>query len=102
MGAARARDRKLGRQPGPSPKSDRLAPKVISMVKEDKLSYQLWLGRSTGHAQRFLSRHGFIYGHSIRTDTTGCMSASRRVRQATGSTARSGISATTAWWSPRL
>ena len=41
MAAAKARGRKLGRQPGQRPKSDRLAPKVIRMVEEEKLSYRI-------------------------------------------------------------
>jgi DNA invertase Pin-like site-specific DNA recombinase len=41
MAAAKARGRKLGRQPGQRPKSSRLATKVISMVKEEKLSYRI-------------------------------------------------------------
>jgi DNA invertase Pin-like site-specific DNA recombinase len=41
MAAAKARGRKLGRQPGQRPKSDRLATKVISMVEEEKLSYRI-------------------------------------------------------------
>ena len=41
MAAAKARGRKLGRQPGQRPKSDRLAGKVITMVEEEKLSYRL-------------------------------------------------------------
>ena len=41
MAAAKARGRKLGRQPGQRPKSDRLAPKVIGMVEEEKLSYRI-------------------------------------------------------------
>jgi DNA invertase Pin-like site-specific DNA recombinase len=40
MAAAKARGRKLGRQPGQRPKSGRLAAKVITMV-EEKLSYRL-------------------------------------------------------------
>jgi DNA invertase Pin-like site-specific DNA recombinase len=38
MAAAKERGRKLGRQPGQRPKSDRLAPRVIRMVEEEKLS----------------------------------------------------------------
>lgn len=41
MAAAKARGRKLGRQPGQRPKSDRLAAKVIRMVEEEKLSYRI-------------------------------------------------------------
>jgi DNA invertase Pin-like site-specific DNA recombinase len=41
MAAARAGGRKLGRQPGQRPKSDRLAAKVIRMVEEEKLSYRI-------------------------------------------------------------
>ena len=41
LAAARARGKKLGRQPGQCPKSDRLAPKVIQAVKEGR-SYR-WI-----------------------------------------------------------
>ena len=41
MAAAKARGRKLGRQPGQRPKSSRLATKVIGMVEEEKLSYRI-------------------------------------------------------------
>ena len=41
IAAAKARGRKLGRQPGQQPKSGRLAAKVITMVEEEKLSYRL-------------------------------------------------------------
>lgn len=41
MAAAKARGRKLGRQPGQRPKSDRLATKVVGMVEEERLSYRI-------------------------------------------------------------
>lgn len=41
MAAAKARGRKLGRQPGQRPKSNLLAAKVIRMVEEEKLSYRI-------------------------------------------------------------
>jgi putative DNA-invertase from lambdoid prophage Rac len=44
--AAMARGKTLGRQPGRRPKSDRLAPKVLSLVAQDR-SYRLD-GRETG------------------------------------------------------
>ena len=37
--AAKARDRKIGRQPGQRPKSDRLSPTVLAMIG-DGLSYR--------------------------------------------------------------
>lgn len=46
LAAARARGRKLGRQPGQRPKSDRLAPKVIELVAEGR-SYR-WIARDLG------------------------------------------------------
>ena len=46
LAAARARGRKLGRQPGQRPKSDRLAPKVLQAV-EDGRSYR-WVARDLG------------------------------------------------------
>ena len=44
--AARARGKKLGRQPGQRPKSDKLAPKVIQAVAEGR-SYR-WIARDLG------------------------------------------------------
>lgn len=46
LAAAKARGRKLGRQPGHRPKSDRLAPMVIARVAEHK-SYRV-IGRELG------------------------------------------------------
>jgi putative DNA-invertase from lambdoid prophage Rac len=46
MAAARARGKKLGRQPGQRPKSDRLAPKVLALVAQGR-SYRL-IGRELG------------------------------------------------------
>ncbi|MCP4189702.1 MAG: recombinase family protein [Planctomycetaceae bacterium] len=46
LAAARARGKKLGRQPGQRPKSDRLAPKVIQAVAEGR-SYR-WIARDLG------------------------------------------------------
>ena len=46
LSAARARGRKLGRQPGQRPKSDRLAPRVLRLVGEGR-SYR-WIARDVG------------------------------------------------------
>ena len=46
LAAARARGKKLGRQHGQRPKSDRLAPKVIAYIAEGR-SYR-WIGRDLG------------------------------------------------------
>jgi putative DNA-invertase from lambdoid prophage Rac len=46
IAAAKARGKKLGRQPGQRPKSDRLAPKVLSLVAQGR-SYRL-IGRELG------------------------------------------------------
>lgn len=46
LAAARARGKKLGRQPGQRPKSDRLAPAVIQAVAEGR-SYR-WIARDLG------------------------------------------------------
>lgn len=46
LAAARARGKKLGRQPGQRPKSDRLAPKVLALVAQGR-SYRL-IGRELG------------------------------------------------------
>ena len=46
LAAARARGRKLGRQIGDRPKSDRLAPKVLTHVAEGR-SYR-WIARDLG------------------------------------------------------
>ena len=46
IAAAKARGKKLGRQPGHRPKSDRLAPKVMALVAQGR-SYRL-IGREVG------------------------------------------------------
>jgi len=46
IAAAKARGKRLGRQPGQRPKSDRLTPKVLALVAEDR-SYRL-IGRELG------------------------------------------------------
>ena len=46
LAAARARGKRLGRQPGQRPKSDRLAPRVLRAV-EDGRSYR-WIARDVG------------------------------------------------------
>ncbi|WP_445758223.1 recombinase family protein [Ruegeria hyattellae] len=46
LAAARARGKKLGRQPGQRPKSDKLAPKVIQAVTDGR-SYR-WITRDLG------------------------------------------------------
>ena len=46
LAAAKARGRKLGRQLGQRPKSDRLAPKVLQAVNEGR-SYR-WIARDIG------------------------------------------------------
>ncbi|ULJ72440.1 recombinase family protein [Rhizobium gallicum] len=43
LAAAKARGRKLGRQPGQRPKSDKLAPKVLALIAEGR-SYR-WIAR---------------------------------------------------------
>jgi len=46
LAAAKARGKKLGRQTGQRPKSDRLAPKVVAMIEEGR-SYR-WIARDLG------------------------------------------------------
>jgi putative DNA-invertase from lambdoid prophage Rac len=46
IAAAKARGKRLGRQPGQRPKSDRLAPKVLALVQKGR-SYRL-IGREVG------------------------------------------------------
>ncbi len=46
LAAARARGKKLGRQPGQRPKSDKLAPKVMALIEEGR-SYR-WIARDLG------------------------------------------------------
>jgi DNA invertase Pin-like site-specific DNA recombinase len=46
LAAAKARGKKLGRQKGQRPKSDRLSPKVVAMVAEGR-SYR-WIARELG------------------------------------------------------
>ena len=46
LAAAKTRGKKLGRQPGQRPKSDRLAPKVLALIEEGR-SYR-WIARDLG------------------------------------------------------
>ncbi|WP_245829571.1 hypothetical protein [Novosphingobium mathurense] len=46
LAAARSRGRKLGRQPGDRPKSDRLTPRVIEVIEAGR-SYR-WIARDLG------------------------------------------------------
>jgi DNA invertase Pin-like site-specific DNA recombinase len=46
IAVAKARDKRLGRQLGQRPKSDRLAPKVLALVRQGR-SYRL-IGREVG------------------------------------------------------
>jgi putative DNA-invertase from lambdoid prophage Rac len=45
LAAAKARGRRLGRQPGQRPKSDRLGPKVLALVAQGR-SYRHRRGRN--------------------------------------------------------
>jgi len=51
--AAKARGKKLGRQPGQRPKSDRLAPKVLALVQKGR-SYRL-IGREVGLSKNIVA-----------------------------------------------
>ena len=53
IAAAKARGKKLGRQPGQRPKSDRLAPKVLALVAQGR-SYRL-IGREVGLSKNTVS-----------------------------------------------
>ncbi|KZZ27740.1 DNA resolvase [Sulfitobacter sp. HI0082] len=53
LAAARARGKKLGRQPGQRPKSDKLAPKVLQAI-EDGRSYR-WIARDLGISKSTVS-----------------------------------------------
>ena len=53
LAAARARGKKLGRQPGQRPKSDKLAPKVLQAI-EDGRSYR-WIARDLGISKNTVS-----------------------------------------------
>ena len=46
LAPAKARGKKLGRQPGQRPKSGRLAPKVVALIEEGR-SYR-WIARDLG------------------------------------------------------
>jgi DNA invertase Pin-like site-specific DNA recombinase len=46
LAAAKSRGKKLGRQQGQRPKSDRLTPKVVALVNEGR-SYR-WIARDLG------------------------------------------------------
>ncbi len=59
MAAAKARGKRLGRQPGQRPKSDRLAPKVLALVAQ-KRSYRL-IGRELGLSKNTVA--DIVKGH---------------------------------------
>jgi len=67
LAAARARGKKLGRQKGDRPKSDRLAPKVIKAVETGK-SYR-WIARDLGISENtvadIVKRHRQIASRRI-------------------------------------
>jgi len=64
LAAARGRGKKLGRQPGQRPKSDRLAPKVLAAVEEGR-SYR-WIARDLGISKNtvldIVKRHRALAG----------------------------------------
>lgn len=53
LAAARARGKKLGRQPGQRPKSDKLAPKVLQAIEGGR-SYR-WIARDLGISKNTVS-----------------------------------------------
>ena len=53
LAAARARGKKLGRQPGQRPKSDKLAPKVLQAIEHGR-SYR-WIARDLGISKNTVS-----------------------------------------------
>lgn len=53
LAAAKAIGKELGRQPGERPKSDRLAPKVITLITEDR-SYR-WIARDLGISKNIVA-----------------------------------------------
>jgi putative DNA-invertase from lambdoid prophage Rac len=59
IAAAKARGKRLGRQPGQRPKSDRLAPKVLALVEQGR-SYRL-IGRELG-----ISKNTVVYSATMR------------------------------------
>jgi len=67
IAAAKARGKRLGRQPGHRPKSDRLGPKVMALVAKGR-SYRL-IGREVGLSKNtvadIVKRH-----HAVRTHAT--------------------------------
>ena len=63
LAAAKVRGRKLGRQPGHRPKSDRLAPRVLRLVGEDR-SYR-WIARDLGVGKNTVA--GIVQRNRART-----------------------------------
>ena len=79
LAAARARGKKLGRQPGQRPKSDRLAPKVLHAIVGGK-SYR-WIARDLGiskktskYLRNSLSLTGTAEGHPPPVISYACQS----------------------------
>ena len=68
IAAAKARGKRLGRQPGQRPKSDRLAPKVLALVAQGR-SYRL-VGREVGLSKNTVA--GIVGRHRAgRTPVAG-------------------------------
>jgi len=63
LAAAKARGKKLGRQPGQWPKSDRLAPQVIEAVENGR-SYR-WIARDLGISKNTVG--GIIKRHNEKS-----------------------------------
>ena len=66
IAAAKARGKKLGRQTGQRPKSDRLAPKVLALVAQGR-SYRL-IGREVGLSKNTVA--GIIKRNRVTSATT--------------------------------
>ena len=67
IAAAKARGKKLGRQPGQRPKSDRLAPKVLALVAQGR-SYRL-VGREVGLSKNTVN--SIVKRHRVETVSGG-------------------------------
>ena len=78
LAAARARGKKLGRQPGQRPKSDKFAPKVLQAVAEGR-SYR-WIARDLGISKNTCQRRNKI--RPLGGAKTGHFGSGRNARPA--------------------
>lgn len=87
IAAAKARGKRLGRQPGQRPKSDRLTPKVLALIAQGR-SYRL-IDREVGLSKNGLSKNtaADIVKRSRSTAARGSLGGADESEPASGTSA---------------